>query len=213
MNVSPALAQRFIDDALRNDHNRAILQRLPALGLPDAWLVAGCLFQTVWNLQAGRAPGAGIRDYDLFYFDGSDLSEAAEAAVGARVQALLADRGIVVEAKNQARVHTWYRAWFGHDYPALGCARDGIDRFLVAGTCVALQPGPHGPVLYAPYGLDAIYQGVLAPNPLCNHRALYLRKAADYAARWPGLRLTMATTATAATTETTGTTGATTTSR
>ncbi|WP_422822994.1 nucleotidyltransferase family protein [Variovorax humicola] len=193
MSLPPEAAARFIQDALRNDHNRVILERMPLLALLDAWLVAGCLFQTVWNLRAGRAPTDGIRDYDLFYFDPSDLSEAAERAVGARVQALFEDRGIVVEAKNQARVHTWYADWFGHDYPALTCARDGIDRFLVAGTCVALQPGPHGPTLYAPHGLDAIYNGLLAPNPLCNHRMLYLRKAADYAARWPGLRLAKAT--------------------
>jgi len=185
-----ALAARFVADVLRNEHNGVILERMPALGLPDAWLVAGCLFQTVWNLQAGRAPSAGIRDYDLFYFDGGDLSEAAEAAVGERVQALFADRGIVIEAKNQARVHTWYADYFGHAYPPLACVRDGIDRFLVRGTCVALQPGPDGtPLLYAPHGLAAIYEGRLSPNPLCNHRALYLRKAADYAARWPGLTL------------------------
>jgi len=185
-------AQRFIDDALRNAHNRAILAALPELALPDAWLVAGCLFQTVWNLQAGRAPEAGIRDYDLFYFDAGDLSEAGEAAVGRRVQDRFADRGIVIEAKNQARVHTWYRDWFGHDYPVLHSARDGIDRFLVAGTCVALQPGPAGFVLYAPYGLADIYSGKLAPNPLCDHPALFLRKAQDYALRWPRLTVTPA---------------------
>ena len=187
-------AQRFIDDALRNPHNRAILAHLPELALPDAWLVAGCLFQTVWNLQAGRAAEAGIRDYDLFYFDGSDLSEAAEAAVARRVQDRFADRGIVIEVKNQARVHTWYRDWFGHDYPVLRNACEGIDRFLVAGTCVALQPGAQGPVLYAPNGLTAIYTGELAPNPMCDHPALFLRKAQDYAARWPGLKVTPAST-------------------
>ena len=67
------LAVRFIDQAPQNPHNHAILQRLPSLQLPDAWLVAGCLFQTVWNLQAGREPTAGIKDYDLFYFDGADF--------------------------------------------------------------------------------------------------------------------------------------------
>lgn len=180
-------AARFIDDALRNTHNRAILAHLPDLALPDAWLVAGCLFQTVWNLQAGRDPEAGIRDYDLFYFDASDLTEAAETTVARRVQDLFAERGIAVETKNQARVHTWYREWFGHDYPALCSTRDGIDRFLVAGTCVALQPGPAGPLVYAPYGLADMYEGILAPNPQWNHPAMYLRKVADYASRWPGL--------------------------
>jgi len=44
-----------------------------------------------------------------------------------------------------------------------------------------------------PVMLDPLVRRLLAPNPLCNHRMLYLRKAADYAARWPGLRLAEAT--------------------
>ena len=76
------------------------------MGLPDAWLVAGCLFQTVWNLRSGNPPEAHIKDYDLFYFDPADLSEAAEAQVNVRVQSCFAGAGITVEAKNQARVHT-----------------------------------------------------------------------------------------------------------
>lgn len=34
------LAERFVADALRNPFNRAILARLPALQLPDAWPAA-----------------------------------------------------------------------------------------------------------------------------------------------------------------------------
>ena len=183
---------RFIADALQNPVNGAILQRLPALGLPDAWLVAGCLFQTVWNLQTGRPPATGIKDYDLFYFDGADLSEAAEARVGARVEQAFAYLGVTIEAKNQARVHTWYPQWFGHPYPALTSAQDGIDRFLVPCTCVGLQPPPEsggGTRLYAPNGLEDLYAGILRPNPLCDHRALYRAKAESYEARWPWLRL------------------------
>ena len=123
------IAQRFVEQALRNPINRTILQRLPALHLPDAWLVAGCLFQSIWNLRAGLPVAAGIRDYDLFYFDLSDLSAATEDATAQRVQAACADLGVVVEVKNQARVHTWYEACFGHPYPPLANAREGIDRF------------------------------------------------------------------------------------
>jgi hypothetical protein len=65
----------FRQDVLQNTVNVTILSRWHDLGLPNAWLVAGCLFQTVWNLQRGRPPGQGIKDYDLFYFDPTDLSE------------------------------------------------------------------------------------------------------------------------------------------
>jgi hypothetical protein len=175
---------RFRTDVLANRNNRLILERWDALALPDLWLVAGCLFQTVWNLQAERAPEADIKDYDLFYFDGDDLSDEGERTVQARVDGVLADLGIAVEVANQARVHLWYPAYFGHPYPALRDARDGIDRFLVLETCVGIRPD----AVYMPNGVDPLYEGVLTPNPLTPHADLFARKTTSYRARWPWLR-------------------------
>lgn len=70
------MQNRFLADILKNTNNRAILDRWNLLALPDGWLVAGCLFQSVWNLQRGRPPEADIKDYDLFHFDPVDTSEA-----------------------------------------------------------------------------------------------------------------------------------------
>ena len=185
--AAEAPARLFVEQALANPANRAILERLPALGLPDAWLVAGCLFQTVWNLRTGRPPTDGIRDYDLFYFDAGDLSAAAEDAVSRRVEAACADLGVALEVKNQARVHTWYEEHFGAPCAPLQSAMDGIDRFLVEGTCVGLQPGPDGLTLYAPDGLAGLMGGVLRPNRRSPDPRLYAAKAADYRRRWPWL--------------------------
>ena len=176
---------RFRGDILANRNNQAILARWSDLALPDGWLVAGCLFQTVWNLQAGRPPESGIKDYDLFYFDGGDLGADAERAVQARCEAVLSDLGIHVEAVNQARVHLWYEADFGRPYAALHSSRDGIERFLVTGTCVGVRPD----ATCAPYGLDALYRGELAMNPLVPYRELFEAKAASYRARWSSLRI------------------------
>ena len=179
---------RFIEDILANRHNRAIFAQWDALALPDGWLVAGCLFQTVWNLRSGAAPEAQIKDYDLFYFDPADLSEEGEQQVQARVDDVLGDMGVVVEAKNQARVHLWYPGYFGHDYPQLRSSCDGIDRFLIPATCVGLRPDGKGWELYAPHGLPILYEGRLAPNPLTDYRNLFDAKARSYQDRWPWLR-------------------------
>ena len=66
----------FIESTLINVANREILARLPSLGLSDAWLVSGALFQTVWNRLTNRPLDYGIRDYDIFYFD-ADTSKSA----------------------------------------------------------------------------------------------------------------------------------------
>ena len=57
--MTKGLAQRFTELALTNDYNRVILERLPALGVSDCWLVAGCLYQAVWNAQVGQPLATG----------------------------------------------------------------------------------------------------------------------------------------------------------
>ncbi len=107
----PVVDQRahFLELVSANPVNAAILERGPALGVPDWWLTAGAVFQTVWNVLDGRDPDAGIADYDFFYYDASDLSYEAEDAVIRRAGSLFADLGVTVEVRNEARVHRWSR--------------------------------------------------------------------------------------------------------
>lgn len=172
---------------MRNPVNRELTERLGAIGLPECHLTAGCLFQATWNRGSGRAPDWGIKDYDVFYFDDSDLSWEAEDGVIRRVQAQVADLGVTVEVKNQARVHLWYAQHFGVDYPQLRSARDGIDRYLIACTCVGLETASGA--LYAPHGLDELETGLLRINPTHPVPHLFEAKAHSYQARWPWLTI------------------------
>lgn len=175
----------FIAQALSNPVNAELLRRLSDLGLPQCHLTAGCLFQAVWNRQAGRAPGWGVNDHDVFYFDGDDLSWEAEDRVIQAVQALTADLGVKIEVKNQARAHLWYRDRFRADYPRLTRTTDGIDRYLVACTCVGIDVRTRA--LYAPHGLDELQRGVLRMNPRFAQPAMFRDKARSYQQRWPWL--------------------------
>ena len=179
--------EEFIALALRNPNNRALLARLPALGLPDAWLTAGCLFQTVWNLRHNQDPQAGIKDYDLFYFDAGDLSSEAESEVERVVARAFVDLPIKLDVKNQARVHTWYETKFGAPYPQLVDARDGIDRYLVACTCVGIAVDDKR--LHAPFGLYDLAAGRLRINPRNAQPDQFAKKALSYKARWPWLEI------------------------
>src|SRR5512146_733285 len=146
----------FLEAIRRNPFNRIILERLPALALPDCWLVSGALFQTVWNTRTSRRPDHGIKDYDIFYFD-PDLSWEAEDAAIQRMNALFADLGIAMELRNQARVHLWYEQKFGMPYPTLTCATDGIDRFLMHNAQVGIHAIEDEAEVYAPRGFDDIH--------------------------------------------------------
>lgn len=177
----------FIRDVLRNPNNRSILERLPALELPDCWLVSGALFQTVWNVRSGHEAHCGIKDYDIFYFD-SDTSWEAEDRAIVRVRTALADLGVDVEVRNQARVHLWYTGKFGTLYPPLMRATDGIDRFLMPCAQVGVRPHGESFEIYAPNGFDDIDRMIVQPNHTPNFRAdHYMEKARRWHSCWPTL--------------------------
>jgi hypothetical protein len=176
---------QFLTAALTNPANAAILRELFALALPDAWLVSGCLVQTVWNARTGRAAGYGISDYDVFYFD-PDTSWEAEDAVIRRLDARLAKLGVRIETRNQARVHLWYAKKHGLPYPPLKCSTEGIDRFLTANTMVGIRRAADGYEVYAPNGFDDIAGLIVRPNPGPNFSpANYAAKAARWKKLWP----------------------------
>jgi len=190
MIVDAAMASVFIGQVRENPINAALIDRLPLLGLNDCWLVAGCLFQTIWNVRAGRPPAEQILDYDIFYFDPAGLSYEAEDVEIGRLAAAFVDLEASVELRNQARVHLWYRQRFGHDYPQLRRSTDGIDRFLVECTCVGIACAAGGsPRVYASYGLENLYAGILRPNWRNHAESQFEEKAASYAKRWPWLRI------------------------
>src|SRR5690606_18145483 len=111
--VSESNTREFVRLISLNPTLCAILDRLPDLSLPDAWIAGGCLFQTAWNVMSGHHPSRAIKDYDIFYFDPQDCTRDAEERANQRAATLFADLGCMVDARNQARVHLWYAQEFG----------------------------------------------------------------------------------------------------
>ncbi len=176
---------QFLAAALRNPVNKIITGELHRLALPDAWLVSGCLVQTVWNVLTNRAIDYGINDYDVFFFD-PDTSWEAEDRVIHQLTDRLAPRGIAVEARNQARVHLWYPEKHGLPYPELRCSTEGIDRFLTKNTQIGIRCAHDGYEVYAPNGYDDVARLMVRPNPGPNFSAAnYAAKAKRWKALWP----------------------------
>jgi hypothetical protein len=175
----------FVAAALRNPINEIIADELFRLALPDAWIVSGCLVQTVWNATTARAVDYGIADYDVFYFD-PDTSWQAEDTVIRGLQRQLTKLDIKVEVRNQARVHLWYPEKFGLPYPALTSSTRGIDRFLTKNTQAGIRRTQHGFEVYAPNGFDDIADMIVRPNPGPNFSAAnYDAKARRWKVLWP----------------------------
>ncbi|KAJ0333114.1 hypothetical protein COL922a_011024 [Colletotrichum nupharicola] len=165
-----------------------VLTRAANLNLPNWYLAAGAVSQTIWNHMSGLPPATGIHDYDLVYFDDADLSWAAEDAAIQRGRTLFADIAAEVEIHNQARVHLWYEAKFGAPCPRHESVEVGIDSWIATSAMIGVRVEADGEWrVYAPRGLSDFFNMVVRPNPQIGVRERYEEKARRWLGIWTGL--------------------------
>ena len=168
-----------------------VLETARDLDLPDGLIFSGAVYQRVLNQLTGREPDYGIKDYDLGYFDGSDLFYEAEDRVIKRVAAAfeppLRDK---VEVRNQARVHLWFEQRFGEPYTPLESTAAALSRFVSPMFAVGVWLAPDESLrIVAPFGLEDIFDLRLRPNPLRPNSTGFARIAQATQARWPEIRI------------------------
>ena len=158
--------------------------------LPDPLLFSGAVYQTVWNAVTGRCSSYGIKDYDVGYYD-PDTSYEAEDRVVRRVAAALEHPlDGLVEVRNQARVHLWFPAKFGHPYLALHSTAEALERFVCPAFAVGVRLDEDGGIsVVAPFGLDDLFDMTLRVNPVRGRAADWDRIVHGLVQRWPELRV------------------------
>jgi hypothetical protein len=165
-----------------------VLSVARCLCLPD-WLVfSGAVYQPMLNHLTGRPLDYGIKDYDLAYFDESNLSYDAEDEVIRRVEATF-DEPLrsMVQVRNQARVHLWLEEKFGEPYEPLSCTTEALERFTSATFAVGVRLEPDNRLhIEAPFGLADLFALRLRPNPR-RKTVHFARTSADVQRRWPEL--------------------------
>ena len=168
---------------------RPIIEEWNKLALPDCWLVAGAIAQTVWNQMFNLPPTHGISDIDIVYFDADDLTENGEAQHAARIRAAFSHLPVWIDVKNEARVHTWYEAKFGHQIAPHTSTADAITTFPTTATAVGIRPSGSMAEIYAPFGVDDLLGAVVRANKKQITNEIFDAKVAKWIASWPGLHV------------------------
>jgi hypothetical protein len=167
-----------------------VLTTLRTASLPDWLVVSGAIYNLVWNTLTGRPAQQGIKDIDVFYFDGGDLSYEAEDIVISHVAGLFADLPVPVEVRNQARVHLWFPERFGQPFAPLKASAEMLTRFASKTHAVGVRLDADDRLLvHAPFGLDDVFSFRIVPNPVVDNRVTHQRKAARAKSVWPELEV------------------------
>jgi uncharacterized protein len=185
--MEPGSANELHVSLRQNQCLADILERFDEIALPDAWLVAGCIAQTIWNLACGQPAELGIKDVDLIYFHDQDLSLGAEAGHERRIRDLFGHLAIKLDVKNEARVHLWYEDRFGHAIKPYSSSSDAIATFPTTATAVGVRQIRGKLECCAPFGLDDLFGLVVRPNRRQITRAIYEAKVDRWRSIWPRL--------------------------
>ena len=147
---------------------------------------SSAVYQRVLNALMKRTPDYGVRDYDLGYFDASDISYEAEDAVIRRVAAAFEESlRSAVEVRNQARDHIWFESHFGEPYTPLSCTAEALRRFVSPMFAVGVRLKRDDRLHIAvPFGLADLFALRLRPNPR-RFSANFSQVAAGVTRRWP----------------------------
>jgi hypothetical protein len=184
--------RRRLEKIVRGDPDvMGLLTAARELGLPQWRAVAGCIYQTAWNVLTNKPARTGIKDYDLIYFDAGDLSREAEDQVVQRVTRHMRNLPAPVDVRNQARVHLWFKQRFDADYAPLRCADEALTRYASIVHAVGVRLEPDGSLdIVAPFGLDDVFNMVIRPNRVIDNAASHETKAARAKVIWPELTVT-----------------------
>ncbi len=173
----------------QNQKIKEILEKAALLQAPDWYLAGGCISQTVWNKMHGFKPENGILDYDLVYYDPSDTSYEKEDFYIQKSKKVFGSLAELMDIKNEARVHLWFEGHFGFKIPPYKSAEDAISKWATTAACVGVRYENNRFDVYAPHGLDNIFEMIIKPVNQLFTKEMYEAKIGGWLKVWPKLKV------------------------
>nr|WP_027084399.1 nucleotidyltransferase family protein [Cohnella panacarvi] len=157
--------------------------------ITNYYIGAGCITQTVWNYLSNMPLEHGIKDVDFVYFDESDLSEEKEDRLKVQLESFFPDYPYKIDVTNEARVYLWYKSQFGYEIEPYHSVEDAIDTWPTTATSFGIRITSNKWNVYAPFGLDDVFNKVVRPNKRQITKEIYDMKVNRWKALWNDLSI------------------------
>lgn len=137
-----------------------ILRVARSANLPNWYIGAGLVRNTVWDHLHGEPGKTPIRDIDFVYFS---LEEIDETTITENLSKAVPD--VEGDFKNSALVHEWYECKKGIIRPPFHSSEEDIDAWPEIASCIGIRLMQDEQIMiYAPYGIDDLMDMVLRRN-------------------------------------------------
>ena len=191
MSVSNAeLERRLIAIASESQWFMEALLAVRKLQLSSWCIGAGAVRNLVWDALHQVASPSALADVDVAYYDRTNLAAERDA----ELQGILASYlpSVPWEVTNQAGVHQWFEAHFGHAVEPLRSLEEAVASWPEYATSVGISIQSNGSLrVTAPHGLQDLFALVVRRNPTRVSVETYRQRVAQkrYAERWPKVKV------------------------
>ncbi|MGP4069645.1 nucleotidyltransferase family protein [Halobacillus sp. B29] len=156
--------------------------------IDDYYIGAGVITQTVWNKLYDFDFTYGINDADIIYFNSLEQpSRELERIKETKIRKVLPHFPFEIDLTNEALVHHWYEQKFNKKIAAYRSAEEAIETWPTTASAIGVKRVDGEYKIYAPFGLQDLFKGIVRPNKALVPEHVYKSKAVKWKTRWPGL--------------------------
>lgn len=184
--------KKFIYIIKKNKDIISILDFLESINLLNFYLVAGTIFQTIWNFLDNNPLDCNIHDIDIFYYDKDNLDKEYEDKLEEKIKQFLVDNNINLEIgiHNEARVHLWKKYNENPNVDYYDNTEDAIRRLISTIQAIGVTKINNKIKVYAPYGLSDVFSKTIRPVKLpTNSKITYNKKIESWSKRFDDLNI------------------------
>ena len=168
-----------------------VLKDVRKLGLPDWYVAAGAIRNTVWN-KLHKFPGnSNLPDVDVVYFDSSDMEGKREKELERTLTGI--NPSLKWEVVNQARSHLFHHGREELSQPPMKSSCESISYWSETPTCIGARLEQDDSItICAPYGLDDLMNLIVRPIPKPHQNmSLYIERMEEkkWDKIWPKLKI------------------------
>ena len=160
-----------------------ILRAAATLRLPDWFVGAGAVRNSLWDILESFPEHTPLADVDVVYFDPSVTAETREKEYERELRRI--DTEFPWSVKNQARMAAIYS-----DEPYQNTC-DGIGHWVETATCVGVRLQPDGSLIVCvPFGVGDVMNRVARINPKWPRPRDFISRMQkkQWNRLWPGVR-------------------------
>lgn len=182
--------EKFISIIKQNQNLISILDYIAELNLPNYYIAAGAIFQTIWNYYDNKPLNHNLKDIDIIYYDKSNLSKEDEEKLEQKISEHFQNMGYKFDIHNEARMHLWKKENENKNINQYKNSEDAISKWIATVHAIGITKKNNEIEIYAPYGLSDIFTKTIRPiKHKGNSKELYDNKVAVWKERFENLNI------------------------